>query len=144
MAFRGNYEHTLDAKNRLTIPSKFRAALDGKIVIAKTLEPCAAIWTEQAFEQYTASILGDLNPISQEARRLSLFFNAGSFDGELDSAGRVMVPSSLSAHAGLTKDVVIVGNADHLELWDPQQWTSYEGDLLANVSETVEKIVNPG
>ncbi|MFY9263968.1 MAG: division/cell wall cluster transcriptional repressor MraZ [Solirubrobacterales bacterium] len=142
MAFRGNYEHSLDAKNRLTIPSKFRAALDGGVVIAQALEPCAAIWTAEAFESFTRSILGELNPLSQEARKLSRFFNARSFDGELDSAGRVMVPQLLSTHVGLAKEVVIVGNDDHLELWDPRQWSAYEADLLANVADTVEKIVS--
>lgn len=142
MAFRGNYEHSLDAKNRLTIPSKFRAALDGGIVIAQALEPCAAIWTTEAFERFTDSFLKDLNPLSQEARRLSRFFNAGSFDGELDSAGRVMVPAPLIDYARLTKEVVIVGNADHLELWDPAAWAEYEQDLVANVADTVERIVN--
>ena len=96
MAFRGNYDHTLDAKNRLTIPAKFRAALDGDIVIAQALEPCAAIWTAAAFESFTASFLNDLNPLSQESRQLSRYFNAGSFDGELDSAGRVMLAAACS------------------------------------------------
>lgn len=142
MAFRGNYEHSLDAKNRLTIPSKFRAALDGGVVVAQALEPCAAIWTTEAFERFTHSFLKDLNPLSQEARRLSRFFNAGSFDGELDSAGRVMVPSPLIDYAGLVKEVVIVGNDDHLELWDPGAWAKYEADLIENVADTVERIVN--
>lgn len=142
MAFRGNYEHSLDAKNRLTIPSKFRAALDGGVVIAQALEPCAAIWTTEAFERFTHSFLKDLNPLSQEARRLSRFFNAGSFDGELDSAGRVMVPAPLLGYAGLSKEVVIVGNDDHLELWEPAAWAKYESDLIENVADTVERIVN--
>lgn len=143
MAFRGNYEHSLDAKNRLTVPSKFRAALDGDIVIAQSLEPCAAIWTKEAFEAFTHSFLKDLNPLSKEARRLSRFFNAGSFDGELDTAGRVMVPQPLLAYAGLGKEVVIVGNHDHLELWEPQQWATYQADQMQNVADAVEKIVNP-
>lgn len=142
MAFRGNYEHSLDVKNRLTIPSKFRAALSDGVVIAQALEPCAAIWTTEAFERFTRSFLKDLNPLSQEARRLSRFFNAGSFDGELDSAGRVMVPAPLIDYAGLAKEVVIVGNDDHLELWDPGAWARYEADLIENVAETVERIVN--
>jgi MraZ protein len=142
MAFRGNYDHTLDAKNRLTIPSKFRAALHGNIVIAQALEPCAAIWTAEAFESFTESFLKDLNPLSQEARRLSRFFNAGSFDGELDSAGRVMLPQPLLGYANLTKDVIVIGNNDHLELWDPEAWSKYEADLTANLPDTVASIVD--
>lgn len=144
MAFRGNYEHSLDAKNRLTIPAKFRAELAGGIVIAQSLEPCAGIWTPAAFESFTRGFLQDLNPLSQEARKLSRFFNGGSFDTEIDGAGRVMVPQPLLEHAGLTKEVVIVGNDDHLELWDVAKWQSYEDELNETVAETVEKIVNPG
>jgi MraZ protein len=142
MAFRGNYDHTLDAKNRLTIPAKFRAALDGGVVIAQALEPCAAIWTPSAFESFTDSFLKDLNPLSPQARELSRFFNAGSFDGELDGAGRVMLPQPLIGYAGLTKDVVVIGNNDHLELWDPQAWAKYEADLTANLPDTVASIVD--
>ncbi|MGH2907326.1 MAG: division/cell wall cluster transcriptional repressor MraZ [Solirubrobacterales bacterium] len=142
MAFRGNYDHTLDAKNRLTIPAKFRAALDGGVVLAQALEPCVAIWTPDAFEQFTDSFLKDLNPLSQEARRLSRFFNAGSFDGELDTAGRVMLSQPLLTYAGLTKDVVVIGNNDHLELWDPKAWRVYEDDLTANLPDTVASIVD--
>jgi MraZ protein len=142
MAFRGNFEHSLDAKNRLTIPSKFRAALDGGVVIAQALEPCAAIWTPEAFESFTDSFLKDLNPLSEEARRLSRFFNAGSFDGELDGAGRVMMPQPLLAYANLSKEVIVIGNSDHLELWDPRAWSKYEADLTANLPETVASIVD--
>lgn len=143
MAFRGNYEHSLDAKNRLTVPAKFRAQLDGGVVVAKSLEPCASIWTSGAFESFTHSFLKDLNPLSEESRRLSRFFNSGSFDGELDAAGRVMIPQPLLAYAGLGRDVVIVGNDDHLELWEPGKWAEYEADLTANVSDTVKRIVDP-
>jgi MraZ protein len=144
MAFRGNYEHSLDAKNRLTIPVKFRAELAGGIVIAQGLEPCAGIWTPDAFESFTRGFLEELNPLSQEARRLSRYFNGGSFDTELDGAGRVMVPPPIIDHAGLGKEVVIVGNDDHLELWDAAKWSAYETDLNATVADTVEKIVSVG
>lgn len=143
MAFRGNFEYTLDAKNRLTIPAKFRAELAAGVVVAKGLEPYAAIWTPSVFETFTRGILQNLNPLSQEATRMSRFFNAGSFDGELDANGRVMLQQPIIEHAGLGKEVVIVGNDDHLELWDRTQWATYEAELDATVAQTVEKIVNP-
>jgi len=143
LAFRGHFEHTLDAKNRLTVPATFRTALAGGIVIAQSLEPCAAIWTPEAFEAFTDSFLSDLNPLSDEARRMSRFFHGGSFDTEIDKAGRVMIPARLIEKVGLGKDLVIVGNDDHLELWDSEAWASYETDLDATVIQTVEKIVNP-
>jgi hypothetical protein len=54
-----------------------------------------------------------------------------------------MVPQSLLAHAGLTKEVIVIGNNDHLELWDPQAWQQYESDLTANLEGTVASIGRP-
>ncbi len=144
MAFRGTYEHSLDAKNRLTIPSKFREQLAGRLVVAQAIKPCVAIMTEEAFEKFTESFLKDLNPLSEEAERLSHYFNAGSFDGELDKAGRVMVPPPLIEFAGLAKDVTVIGNGDRLELWNNLRWGEYHSDLTTNLSQTVANIVNAG
>ncbi len=144
MAFRGTYEHSLDAKNRLTIPSKFREQLAGRLVVAQAIKPCVAIMTEEAFENFTESFLKDLNPLSEEAERLSHYFNAGSFDGELDKAGRVMVPPPLIEFAGLAKDVTVIGNGDRLELWNNLRWGEYHSDLTTNLSQTVANIVNAG
>lgn len=142
MAFRGTYEHSLDAKNRLTIPSKFRDQLAGKLVVAQAIKPCVAIMTEEAFDNFTDSFLKDLNPLSEEAERLSHYFNAGSFDGELDKAGRVMVAPTLMSYAGLGKDVAVIGNGDRLELWDQAKWNEYQADLTTNLAQTVANIVN--
>jgi MraZ protein len=142
MAFRGTYEHSLDAKNRLTIPSKFRDQLSGKLVVAQAIKPCVAIMTEEAFDNFTNSFLKDLNPLSEEAERLSHYFNAGSFDGELDKAGRVMVAPPLISYAELGKDVAVIGNGDRLEIWDQTKWSEYQADLTTNLAQTVANIVN--
>lgn len=144
MAFRGTYEHSLDAKNRLTIPSKFREQLGGHLVVARAIKPCVAIMTEEAFGNFTESFLKDLNPLSEEAERLSHYFNAGSFDGELDKAGRVMVPQPLITYADLGKDVTVIGNGDRLELWNQRQWDEYQADVTTNLAQTVANIVNAG
>lgn len=144
MAFRGNYEHSLDAKNRLTIPSKLRDQLAGDLVIGQSLEQCAAIWTADGFDAYTEGFLRDLHPLSEEARSINLYFNANSFDGELDKAGRVMIPPSLLTHAAIEKEVIVVGAYDHLQLWGPDAWTARQADVNANLNVTVANIVNAG
>ncbi|HEX8856880.1 MAG TPA: MraZ N-terminal domain-containing protein, partial [Thermoleophilaceae bacterium] len=68
MAFRGHFDYSLDAKNRLNVPPKFRAAFSGGVVLAKALEPCVAIWTPEDFESFTESFLANLNPVSAERR----------------------------------------------------------------------------
>src|SRR3979490_2185166 len=91
LIFRGTFEHALDAKHRLTVPSKFRARLAGGVVLAASPETTAeaprsiAIWTPDDYESYTAAALRGLSPISPEARDLKRFFFNYSHDTELDS-----------------------------------------------------------
>jgi MraZ protein len=118
LAFRGHFDYSLDAKNRLNVPPKFRAAFSGGVVLAKALEPCVAVWTPDAFERHTDAFLSGLNPLSNERRKLTRFFAGGSFDSELDSAGRVTLNPALLAHGGIMKEVVLVGVIDHLQVWD--------------------------
>lgn len=142
MAFRGNYEHSLDAKNRLTIPSRLRDELGSAIVIGQSLEPCAAIWTPEGFDAWTEAFLRDLHPLSEEARDLTAYFSGNSFDSDLDKTGRVMVPANLLRHAGIERDVVVVGAHDHIQLWDPTAWSERSSGVAANLRTTVAKIVS--
>src|SRR4051812_25255501 len=103
MAFRGQFDYSLDAKNRLNVPAKFRPAFSGGVVLAKALEPCVAIWAPDSFETWTESFLSNLNPVSRERRTLTRYFAGNSFDVELDSAGRVTLTAPLLKHAGISK-----------------------------------------
>ena len=143
MAFRGHFEYSLDAKKRLNIPPRFRAAFSGGVVLAKWLEPCVAIWTPDAFESFTNSFLANLNPVSAERRKLTRFFAGSSFDTELDSAGRVTLNQPLLDHAGVEKEVVLVGNLDHLEMWDRDKWLADQRDLNAEIVEIAEGLGHP-
>lgn len=144
MAFRGNYEHSLDAKNRLTIPAKLRESFTGDVVIGKSLEQCGAIWTPAGFDSYTEAFLRDLHPLSAEARDLTAYFSGNSFDAEIDKAGRAMIPSAILQHAGIDKDVVVVGAHDHLQLWEPAAWSRRSAGVAENLKSTVAKIVSAG
>jgi MraZ protein len=143
LAFRGHFEYSLDAKKRLNIPPRFRAAFSGGVVLAKWLEPCVAIWTPDAFESFTNSFLADLNPVSAERRKLTRFFAGSSFDTELDSAGRVTLNQALLDHAGVEKEVVLVGNLDHLEVWDREKWLADQRELNAEIVEIAEGLGHP-
>jgi len=142
MAFRGTFDYTLDAKNRLTVPARFRAELSGGVVLAKGLERCVAVWTPAAYDEYTAAALQGLHPLSKEAQKLRRFFSANSLDTELDAAGRVMVPSFLLEHAGLSKDVVVTGAGDALEIWDRSTWSTYNDALSSDVDEITASLGN--
>jgi MraZ protein len=125
MAFRGTFDYSLDVKNRLTVPAKFRASLSDGVVLAKSIEPCVQVWTPTGFEAYTDAALQGVHPLSDQARKLNRFFSANSFDTDLDSAGRVMVPTFLLEHGGLRKEVVVTGAGECLEVWDRGAWADY-------------------
>jgi len=129
MAFRGTFDYTLDAKNRLTVPAKFRAVLAGGVVLAKGTEACVALWTAPEFDAYVTAGLAGLHPLDAQADRINRYFQSNSHDTELDSAGRVMVPTWLIDHGHLTKDVVVTGVGHRLEVWDRVAWATYNASL---------------
>ena len=143
MAFRGHFDYSLDAKKRLNVPPKFRASFSGGLVLAKGLEPCVAIWTPSGFEEWTESFLSRLGPLSQERRKLTRFFAGSSFDSELDSAGRVTLNQQLLDHASISKEVVVVGNLDHLEVWDRDKWIADQKELSDEIVEIAESLGHP-
>ena len=143
MAFRGHFEHSLDAKNRLSIPARFRAAFSSGTVLAKDPEPCVAVWTPETHEAIIERALGALNPMGSDYRRLSRFYQGNSFEIELDASGRVTLPPPLLAHSGIEKEVVLVGNIDHLEVWDRDKWDADQRDLNAEIVEIAEGLGHP-
>ncbi len=146
MIFRGTFEHALDAKHRLTVPSKFRAALSGGVVLAASPETTAsaprsiAMWTPEEYEAYTGAALAGFSPISPEARDLRRFFFNYSHDTELDSAHRVMIPPSLLEYASLDREVVVVGSGECLEVFDRPRYAGYSDDVLTRVPDIAAKL----
>ena len=141
MNFRGTFEHALDAKHRLTVPSKFRAALSGGVVLAASHEVTpdsprsVSIWTPEGYDAFTAQTLSGLNPSSPKARELKRFFFNSSFDAELDSANRLMIPSPLMRYAKLDKDVIVTGSGECIEVWDRTAYDGYREDVLTRIPD---------
>lgn len=143
MAFRGHFEHSLDVKNRLSIPARFRAAFSSGTVLAKDFEPCVAVYTSEAHETIVERALGALNPMGQDYRKLSRYFQGNSFDTEIDAAGRVTLPAPLLDHTGIQKEVVVVGVGDHLEVWAKERWQEQQNVLDAEIGEVTGRLGNP-
>jgi MraZ protein len=143
LAFRGAFDYTLDAKNRLTVPAKFRATLSEGVVLAKGVEPCVAVWPAADYEAYMDRALRDLNPMSPEHRRLQRHFSRSAFDVELDGAGRVMVPAKLMEHANLKKDVVVTGAGSCLEVWDRGRYEADDEELTADIPDLTARLGHP-
>lgn len=143
MAFRGHYEHSLDAKNRLSIPARFRASFSDGVVLAKDPETCVAVWTPATHESIIERALGSLNPMGSEYRKLSRFYQGNSFDVDLDASGRVTLPPTLLSHAAVSKEVVVVGVGDHLEVWGKERWQEQQEALDKEIEEVTERLGHP-
>jgi len=140
--FRGTFDHTLDAKNRLTVPARYRASLADGVVLAMPvdLKPCVGVWRPEDYERYTERALAELPPLSSRLTELERFFYGSSHDSELDAAGRIMVPGFLGEHAALSKEVVVVGAGDRMELWDRTAWADHRTTLLSGVAEVTARV----
>jgi MraZ protein len=144
LAFHGTFDHTLDAKNRLTVPSKFRSALAGKVFLVKGGEPCLSVYPEDTYARMTGSALAGMNPLSAQARELSRLFYSNAMGVELDGAGRIMLPPRFMEHAGITsREVVVAGAGDCLELWARAAWETYDADLTRRAPDLTASLGHP-
>ena len=144
MAFHGTFEHTLDAKNRLTVPSKFRAALAGRVFLVKAVDRCISVYPEATYSALTRDALAGLNPFSPQARDLKRMFFGNAMDVELDGAGRIMLPAGYLEHADIgSRDVIVTGAGDCLELWDRAGWQAYHADLTQRAPDLTASLGHP-
>jgi MraZ protein len=136
----GEYEHTLDDKNRLTLPAKFRQAFAGGVVVSRGLDGCLVVFTRDDWDSFVAAQLEGLNPFSREARQMNRFMFSGATETELDKQGRVMVPPSLLQHASLSREVVVAGVRDHVEIWDRAAWQKQLEEVEGSVELVAERL----
>lgn len=143
MALTGHYEHSLDAKHRLSIPARYRAAFASALVLAKDSDPCIAVWTPEVHQSIIERAVSGKNPLGREYKQIQRFFQANSFAVELDPSGRVILPPPLLTHAGIEKDVVVAGVGDHLEVWGRDRWHEEQSALDESIGEVTEALGDP-
>ena len=135
--FMGEYNHIIDDKGRIIIPSKLRTELGEKFVITRGLDNCLAIYTNAGWtniiEQYKQL------PNIGETRSFLRFIISGATTLEFDKQGRINIPSSLINFAGLSKDCSIIGVGEHMEIWDTNRWNEYLTAKEANITEIADK-----
>ena len=138
----GEYEHTLDDKNRLTLPAKFRQAFAGEVVVSRGLDGCLFAYRREDWDRLVESRLAALDPFSQEARKIGRLLFAGAAEAELDKQGRVMIPAQLIEHAKLGKEVVIAGVNDRLEIWDRAAWRTELAEVEGSAEDVAERLAD--
>jgi MraZ protein len=139
--FYGEYEHAIDDKSRLTLPARFRHSLAGGVVLARGIERNIDVFPSDTWHENMARI-ADLDSLSREARELKRFVFAGAAVSELDRQGRVLVPQHLAEHAGITKDVVVAGVHDHVEIWDRAAWAAHLSEIEGSAGDVAERLAD--
>ena len=139
--FMGEYNHTVDTKGRLIIPSKFRELLGDEFIVTKGLDGCLFVFPQnewQAFEEKLRTL-----PLTQKgARQFTRFFVAGATPCELDKQGRILLPATLRDFAGLDKDVVLAGMLNRIEIWSKAKWT--ENNAYGDMDDIAEQMTDLG
>lgn len=137
--FIGEYQHSIDEKNRLAIPVKFRNILAKGAVVTKGLDNCLFLYTKEAWKEL-AERLAKL-PISQaNTRAFSRLMLAGAMDVFLDKQGRVILPDYLKQYASLNKKVIIAGLMNRLEIWDEGEWEKYKAVTEKSSNDIAEAL----
>ena len=137
----GEHEHSLDEKNRLTLPAKLRAAFEHGVFVTRGLDWCLFAYPRDEWERL-AGRLRELDPLSREARELQRHFFAGASTGELDRQGRLVIPAALLQHAGLAREVTVAGVYDHLEIWDRATWNRQLHEVEGRAEDVAERLAN--
>lgn len=139
----GEYHHNIDEKNRLVIPSKFRSELGDKFIITRGLDKCLFVYSLIEWNKI-ANKLRTLPFTQRDARNFSRFFLSGATDCELDRTGRVSITSPLIEYADITKECVIIGANDRLEIWAKESWTKFLDENEDQLSDIAENLFTTG
>jgi MraZ protein len=135
----GEYQHAIDPKKRLSIPSKLRKEIGAKAILTRGLDNCLFLFPLQEWQQL-AEKLGNLPFGQQDTRAFVRLMLSGAVEVELDQLGRILIPDYLRDYALLSKDAVVAGLFNRLEIWDKNRWEEYKKNLEKNSDRIAEKL----
>ena len=132
----GEYYHNIDEKGRVNFPAKLRVELGGRRVITKGLDGCLSAYSMEQWNRISEKVAG----LPQaKARDLKRFMFSSATVVNSDKQGRVLVSPTLRAHAGLTKEIAVIGASDHVEIWNKDNWiarsNSMDSDAIAEAMD---------
>ena len=135
----GEYEHTLDEKNRVSLPRPLRTGLGKRIVMTRGLDNCLFVYPKKSFEKVVAK-LDDMSFAQADKRGFSRFILSGAAEIEVDGAGRVLIPEHQREFAKLSKNVVFAGVSDRVEVWDAEAWKQYKAAIESKADSMAETL----
>ncbi|MBC1976130.1 division/cell wall cluster transcriptional repressor MraZ [Listeria booriae] len=138
--FMGEYQHNIDIKGRLIVPSKFREQLGDQFVITRGLDKCLFAYPLDEWKKVEEKIQ-TLPLTKKDARSFTRFFFSGASECELDKQGRMNIPSNLTSYAALEKETVIVGVASRIEIWSKSEWDAFYDDAQESFTDIAENMI---
>lgn len=139
----GEFNHNLDAKGRVSVPSKFRDDLGSSFIVTKGLDNCLFAYSKEEWIKFEEK-LKTLPLTNINARNFTRFFLAGATECEIDKQGRINIPQNLREYASLTKDVCIIGVGTRVEIWDKARWESYTSPENMDLDEIANQMSDLG
>ena len=142
--FIGEYHHSVDDKGRLIIPSKFREELGNNFIITRGIENCLFVYSMESWEKIVNK-LETLPFTKKDARAFIRFFLSGASEAEFDKQGRINITSPLISYANITKECVVIGTGDRLEIWSEESWNDFftsAKDSMSDIAENLFESVN--
>ena len=143
LVFLGTYFHTVDERNRLSIPKKFRDELGFKAILTRGLDGCLFLYNLEIWEGIVERIRQ--TPLTKsDARSFARHVLSGAMEVEIDRLGRVIIPSYLKEFAAIEKDIAVLAVGERIEIWSKQQWGNYSKDLAKRSDEVAERLSESG
>jgi MraZ protein len=137
----GQHEHSLDDKNRLTLPAKLREQLGDNVVVTRGMDGCLYVYARDAWDALAARI-GGLDSLSAASRQMQRHFFANATAGDLDKQGRIVIPAILLEREGIGREVTVTGVYDHLEIWDRGKWSTQQHEVEGSAEDVAERLAN--
>ena len=145
--FVGKYNNSIDSKSRVIVPAKFRDELEGRCIIAKSLDRCLTIYPLAQWEKFVEEKLEILPAGNPQARKLKRHFYSSAADCDVDKQGRLTIPQELKEYAGIEKELITVGSDKTIEVWSREHWEDEldpdTGELM-NASDLAESMEQYG
>lgn len=139
--FMGEFQHTVDDKGRMIIPVKFRDGLGSSFVLTRGLDKCLFVYPMAEWETLEAK-LKNLPMTRGDARSFVRFFFSGATECELDKQGRILIPATLRDYAELSRDCVVLGVSNRVEVWSESVWRAYSEKASESFESIAENLVD--
>ena len=143
----GEYIHTIDEKNRVSLPVKFRKEMGKKVIITPGLGECLFLFTIKEWEKVSKKLSNgesNLSFLSRDQRSFNRFMFGRAAEVELDTIGRILIPDFLREYAGLKSKIVLIGVEDRVEIWNEEQWSEYKKGVEKRADSLAEKLGQAG